>query len=194
MTDLELTKLRAKYLQEASYLLAISSPAAAAFLGQARHGLVANIDADVPVKEYDALRRETCNACGNSLIPGWSCSISTRAPVPPDATGQSQQANSANKRPSCMVYECFRCHRETTHSLPTKSRRQTKKIAMAIHSKPILEPSKAASKIDDKVAKTVNASSKQRQRARKGGLQAMLDKNKAQSSNTSGFDLMDFAM
>jgi len=43
------------------------------------------------------------------------------------------------------------------------------------------------------VPKTANASSKQRQKARKGGLQAMLEKNKTQTSNP-GFDLMDFAM
>ncbi|KAF2030100.1 hypothetical protein EK21DRAFT_66224 [Setomelanomma holmii] len=46
---------------------------------------------------------------------------------------------------------------------------------------------------DQKLPKTANASSKQRQKARKGGLQAMLEKNKNQSSS-QGFDLMDFAM
>lgn len=45
-----------------------------------------------------------------------------------------------------------------------------------------------------KVLKSVNASSKERKKARKGGLAAMLEKSKTQSSNQGGFDLMDFGM
>jgi hypothetical protein len=55
-------------------------------------------------------------------------------------------------------------------------------------------PANSAAKDDEiKKPRAVNASSKQRQKARKGGLQAMLEKNKSQNSS-QGLDLMDFAM
>jgi hypothetical protein len=73
-------------------------------------------------------------------------------------------------------------------------RRQVKKLASPIVSNPgIIATSKPVKEDDQKVLKTANASSKQRQRARKGGLQAMLEKNKTQSLS-QGLDLMDFAM
>lgn len=193
MTDLELTKLRATYLQEAAHLLAPSSPAAAAFLGRARHELIASADADKPSREYDALCREACSACGNILIPGWSCRVSTRFQSQPDLAGRTQGVKSLKNHTSCVVYECLRCHRETIQALQSKPRRQMRKLAMAVESKPA-ELSKPAQETNDKISKTNNASSKQRQKARKGGLQALLEKNKAQSSNAGGLDLMDFAM
>jgi hypothetical protein len=59
---------------------------------------------------------------------------------------------------------------------------------------PISEVSIATKQEDDVAPKTMNASSKQRQRARKGGLQAMLDKKKTQDSRSGGLDFMDFAL
>jgi hypothetical protein len=63
-----------------------------------------------------------------------------------------------------------------------------------MRSKPALDIKKPAEEDDSKVSKSVNASSKQRKKARKGGLQAMLEKSKAQNSSQGGLDLMDFAM
>jgi hypothetical protein len=57
----------------------------------------------------------------------------------------------------------------------------------------ILEIRPSKKEHEEKVPRTANANSKQRQKARKGGLQAMLEKNKSQATS-KGFDLMDFAM
>ncbi|KAF3049820.1 hypothetical protein E8E11_004918 [Didymella keratinophila] len=58
---------------------------------------------------------------------------------------------------------------------------------------PLPEPKQQAPEIN-KVVKSVNASSKERKKARKGGLAAMLEKSKSQNSTSGGLDLMDFGM
>ncbi|KAF2637053.1 hypothetical protein P280DRAFT_408107 [Massarina eburnea CBS 473.64] len=54
-----------------------------------------------------------------------------------------------------------------------------------------LEPVQPATEQESKITKSASANSKQRKKARKGGLQAMLEKSKA-SSASGGLDLMDF--
>jgi DNA-directed RNA polymerase subunit RPC12/RpoP len=183
---------RSSYLQEAAHLLAISSPAASAFLGSARNRLIGDTESDVPAKEWDALRRESCGACGNLFVPGWSCEVST--------TPKSQQVKSKGKSKASnpgasasMVYHCLRCRRKTEQPLQPPPRRQLKKSkAIATTQLPIIA-GKLLIQEDTKTPKTANASSKQRQKSRKGGLQAMLEKNKSQTSK-QGLDLMDFMM
>ncbi|KAI4945961.1 hypothetical protein J4E91_007402 [Alternaria rosae] len=142
------TELRAKFLQEAAHLLAIPSPTTAAFLGNACNNLIEDAEVGISSKETDTFRRSICVACGNVMIPGWSCKVSSR-----------DKRKSIGKK----------------LSVPEKTPTTTKKE-------------------DDAAPKTINASSKQRQRARKGGLQAMLDKKKTQDSGTGGLDFMDFAL
>lgn len=194
MTDLELNTRKARFLQEAAHLLAVSSPAAASFLGSARHELITGADANVPTKEYDAICREACSACGNVLIPGWSCKVSTRSSSQLQSAKGKKSDKSHRKLESRSVYECLRCHRETIQTLQPKPPRQTKKAAKDVASNPATKSSEPVTEANDKISKTVNASSKQRQKARRGGLQAMLEKKKSQNSNTGGFDLMDFAI
>jgi hypothetical protein len=59
---------------------------------------------------------------------------------------------------------------------------------------PTSEPATETRKEENVAPKTINANSKQRQKARKGGLQAMLDKKKTQDSSSGGLDFMDFAL
>jgi hypothetical protein len=59
---------------------------------------------------------------------------------------------------------------------------------------PISEATTTTNEEENVAAKTINASSKQRQKARRGGLQAMLDKKKTQDSGAGGLDFMDFAL
>ncbi|EDU40236.1 RNAse P Rpr2-Rpp21-SNM1 protein [Pyrenophora tritici-repentis] len=69
-------QLKAKFLQESAHLLAVSSPTTAASLGQARNRLVEDAELQIASKESDAFRRGVCGACGNIMIPGWSCQVS----------------------------------------------------------------------------------------------------------------------
>lgn len=190
----EQTELRAHFLQEAVHLLAISSPAAAAFLGSSRDHFIQDAGLEITPKEHDAHRREICGACGNVLVPGWSCKVYSR-PLS-EGSGRSRKTTKMPaKSPTRTAYMCLRCHRETLQALQPKPRRQLKKSSIRIEPQPAVEEVKKSKKATDgPLNKTMNASSKQRQKARKGGLQAMLEKKKAQSSSLGGLDFMDFAM
>lgn len=192
MTDF--TESRAHYLREATHLLAILSPSASAFLGSARNKLLQDAEIQLSAKALEALRREICGACGNLMIPGWSCESKNKARNRKSRIRKEQtKAGRSSSTNPCVVYQCLRCQRKTEQTLQSQPRRHMK----TAKSLPIRQSSTSTSNAakDDEIKKprAVNTSSKQRQKARKGGLQAMLDKNKLQNSS-QGFDLMDFAM
>lgn len=182
-------EFRANFLQEAAHLLSACSPAAAAFLGSARERLIEDADLDLQSKELEALRRQICGACGSVMIPGWSCKVSS---LPQCNVQKAKRKESPKASTKSTVYTCARCHRETPQTLPPGPPTSLRKSKIRSDAKPV--PDLKSKDDDSKVSKTANASSKQRQKARKGGLQAMLEKNKTQSSSSGGFDLMDFAM
>ena len=187
MASADQTQLRAKFLQEAAYLLAIPSPTTAAFLGNAHNKLIEDAEVDMPNKESDAFHRSVCGACGNVMIPGWSCKVSN--------IGKYRSIGKKSSEPKKSTrYTCLRCQRETLQTLQRKPRKLVKRLRPLSDTAPNLEATKATKKEEDVAPKTMNASSKQRQRARKGGLQAMLDKKKTQDSGTGGLDFMDFAL
>jgi hypothetical protein len=191
MVTTDLVASRARYLQEAAHLLAVSSPAASAFLGSARNRLIDDTESEVPAKEWDALRRENCGACGSVLIPGWSCKISS---VPNTHRKGSKIKSKVTDLDTStnMIYQCLTCHRTTKQALQPQPGRHVKRPKSNVATQmPII--TKSSHEDVPKTPKTANASSKQRQKSRKGGLQAMLEKNKTQTSKP-GLDLMDFMM
>lgn len=183
---------RAIYLQNAAHLLAVSSPTASAFIGSARNQLFQDFetDATTTTKESEALHRNTCRACGNVMIPGWSCTIQGKSRS--KQRGRKQDAKT-NETATKIIYSCSRCQRETEQPVPAQPRRHLKRLKNVTSTEPTAVAGVPSKDAESKAPKTANASSKQRQKARKGGLQAMLAKNKTQSSN-QGLDLMDFAM
>ncbi|EUC37683.1 hypothetical protein COCCADRAFT_22852 [Bipolaris zeicola 26-R-13] len=187
------TIARARFLQEAAQLLAVSSPTAAAFIGRAHHKFVEDAEIEIPSKEADAYRRSICNACGNIMIPGWSCKVSNHLPGEGPIRNDNKGSKKLPQLDKSIRYTCLMCHRETVQALRHKARRKDKKSAPVLDAAPV-PTSKTPAKGVDNAPKTLNASSKQRQKARKGGLQAMLDKKKSQNSASGGLDLMDFAM
>lgn len=186
---------RFKYLQEAARILAISSPAVSAELGATRIRLLEerNADLEATPKERDALRRELCCACGNLMLPGWSCGVAQeRRPADPTKKKKGDAIEKKSRCESDLVYTCLRCHRKTTKNLPLPPARRTQ-IAGRVSKIHRPAPTDDAGKTEtNKGVKTANASSKQRAKARKGGLQAMLAKSKTQGSASQGLDLMDF--
>jgi RNase P subunit RPR2 len=189
----DLTTSRADYLRDAAHLLAVSSPAASAFLGSARNRFIEEVGSEIPAKEWDALRRETCGACGSLLVPGWSCEISTNSQPHSQGSSQKGKPNGRTTSNPSTVYNCLRCHRRTVQMLQPRPKRHLKNSKTPLAPQPSVPTSKIVKEDDPKTIKTANASSKQRQKARKGGLQAMLEKNKAKTAS-QGLDLMDFAM
>jgi len=182
---------RVKFLKEAAQLLYVTSPTSSATLGAARNKLQEERDADIEAtaKEWNALRRELCGACGNLMIPGWTCEV-TRELRLKEPTDKKTDDTKNSRKEKDLVYSCLRCHRRTVQPLPLaptkRSRKETR--SMKVHrTDPVASASGMADK--NKEVKSANASSKQRAKARKGGLQALLAKNKTQSR---GLDLMDF--
>lgn len=189
MASADQTQLRAKFLQEAAYILAVPSPTTAAFLGNARNKLIEDAEVDTSSKESDAYRRSVCGACGNVMIPGWSCKVSNKG-------NQRSIGNKSSEPEKSICYTCLRCQRETHQTLPRERRRRklTERLQPPVDTVPISEATTTTNKEENVAAKTINASSKQRQKARRGGLQAMLDKKKTQDSGAGGLNFMDFAL
>ncbi|KAF2120945.1 hypothetical protein BDV96DRAFT_641590 [Lophiotrema nucula] len=178
---------RLGFLKKAAHLIAVQSPTVAATLGAERDKLFSSQDADLNTsskKDYEALRREVCGACGNLMVPGWSCK-SSRAERP----GKMQPSRKATlknqgRQDKSTVYTCLRCDRKTSIPMqPTKR----KKIAKATASNLSKEEDKSS------IAKpTIASKQRERAKARKGGLQALLAKSKTQTSSRPGLDFMDF--
>jgi len=185
---------RARFLYDAAHLLVLASPAAAAFLGSARDRVVQEADLDIPPKEYDAYRRAICGACGNVMVPGWSCAVSIRSRLKGAASKRNGCTKAAATPETQMARKCLRCHRDTLQTLPPKPRRNSKQSKARAEPPSAPEATSSRREVGSAAVKTANATSKQRQRARKGGLQAMLEKSKSQNTGLGGLDLMDFAM
>lgn len=187
---------RASFLKEAAYLLSARAPAASAVIGAARIKLLETDELDstkFSTKDEEAMRRETCGACGNLMVPGWSCDI-TQAPHQTGAvTSKKQNFGHPRRHEADIIYTCLRCNRETKQPLSwknpaRKSKTKNKRITTA---DPAARRDESQREDAAKVVKSVNASSKQRAKARKGGLQALLSQSKTQEKS-KGLNLMDF--
>ncbi|USP74260.1 uncharacterized protein yc1106_01534 [Curvularia clavata] len=193
MAQTDQIEARARFLQEAAHFLAASSPTTAAFIGRAHNKLIEDSELEIPSKEADAYRRSICNACGNIMIPGWSCKVSSHVPGIASINKDHSNPKKPPKVEKTIIYTCSMCHRETHQVLRQKPRRRNERSMPVRNAEPTTAPGKPIKEADN-APKTLNASSKQRQKARKGGLQAMLDKKKSENSANGGLDLMDFAM
>ena len=192
METIDLVERRLKFLREAAHLLAVSSPTTSASLGAAQDRLVEDAELDLQPKEIDALRRAFCGACGSPMIAGWFCKVIHQSDT--RRVRKEKKPSKASTQPAKhIMYTCLRCERQTVQALQARPPKHVRKSTHSKASQPMPEPRQQAKEVS-KVAKSVNASSKERKKARKGGLAAMLEKSKSQSSNQGGFDLMDFGM
>ncbi|KZM21797.1 hypothetical protein ST47_g7123 [Ascochyta rabiei] len=188
----DLMERRSNFLREAAHLLAVSAPTTSSFLGTAQDRLIEDAEIELPQRELDALRRGFCGACGNPMIPGWSCRVAHQSEAK-RVRKEKKPSKDLTQSAKHVVYTCLRCERQTVQSLQARPAKHVRKAATQKASQPLPEPKQQAKEVN-KVAKSVNASSKDRKKARKGGLAAMLEKSKSQSSSQGGFDLMDFGM
>lgn len=192
MDTADLVERRSNFLREAAHLLAVSSPTAAAFLGSAQDRLIEDAEIDLQQKEVDALRRGFCGACGNPMIAGWSCKVAHQTETR-RARKEKKPAKDSTSATKHIVYTCLRCERQTVQSLQARPSKHVRKLTAKKASQPLPEPKQQA-QAASKMVKSVNASSKERKKVRKGGLAAMLEKSKSQNSSSGGLDLMDFGM
>jgi RNase P subunit RPR2 len=186
-----------QFLEAAAYLLAVPSPTISATLGAARDRVLESQDVDTEShsKEWDAIRRQFCGACGSVMIPGWSCEVrqENRPTTMVKGTKKDTLMHSNNRKEKDIVYICSRCNRKTAQ--PLRFRAATRPRGTSLRPtavNPIPEVKDSSLQDATKVVKSANSSSKQRAKARKGGLQAMLAQSKNQGSASKGLDLMDF--
>lgn len=188
---LDLSQARLRFLKEAAFQLATTAPNVSANLASTYIHSVMDTEEDAQraKKEWGSLQRELCGACGSVVLPGWSSSVRFQS--------GSKSAKKPNQKPSTpstklIVSVCLRCDRKCLQSLQP---RKPKHVKIGAKQKIEITTATALPTNSDegKITKSANATSKQRKKSRKGGLQAMLEKNKSQKSGGGlGLDLMDF--
>jgi RNase P subunit RPR2 len=193
MAQTEALEKRLAFLQHASRQLALASPTVSANLGAGCDKLLSAQDADLEAsrKERDAYRREVCGACGSLMVPGLTCAVSQEGPAKPSKRIQKDTPGPTNGPSKAMRYSCLRCGRSTFLTLQPTPASRAKRLTKGKQGHPT-ETVKGVAE-GPSVPRSANASSRQRAKARKGGLQAMLVKSKTQTQGSAtGLDLMDF--
>ncbi|KAJ4354423.1 uncharacterized protein N0V89_006160 [Didymosphaeria variabile] len=188
------SEARLKFLRQAAYQLTITAPNVAATLSSNYNKSVIGAEDDLQhaKKEWDTLRREACGACGNILLPGWSGSVSIPSRRLSAKKRRSQPPTPLEKK---IVSTCLRCDRKSVQAMRSKPSKHisSKSMRKTVEAVKPFDSSKPIGEDQDKVTKSANATSKQRKKSRQRGLQAMLEKNKSQSSGGGlGLDLMQF--
>jgi phage FluMu protein Com len=203
-----------KHLQAASDVLLSTSPHASAFLA---HQLRRS-KPPTPSSSSNTVP-ENCHACGNALIPGWSCTVSHRRL--PEISRKPKMKSKVAKKPvipriTYIDYKCTLCNSVNTVKSDTQaSARRSKSKKSLLESKPtiptvpvqtstatVIKPSTTTTATPSPAPSTAVSSSsqeargaadKKRNRKQKlGGLQAMLAKSKAPSTAPRAFDFTDF--
>jgi hypothetical protein len=203
-----------KHLQAASNALLSTSPHISAFLAHQPQ------QSSPPTpSSHSNTAPDNCNACGNALIPGWSCTVSQRRL--PEISKKSKTKSKVAKKPvlpriTYIDYKCTLCNSVNTVKSDTQApARRNRSKQPLLESKPAVAavPIQIASSTGIKsttvttatpspaLSTAVSSSSgagrgeadKKRNRKQKlGGLQAMLAKSKAPSTTPKAFDFMDF--
>lgn len=186
-----LVDARLLYLDNASKNLLKPSPAISAHLQSVRQSVIGERD---EVSSPQTTER-TCAACGNILIPGWSCESITET-----STKRTRKDRREKKRGSMKIVN-LRCHKcdvitSIESTKPGAKRRkphQTQYPILNATAAPgtTKETSLDLTSVPEEIA---TRPSRKRPRGKKASLQSMLAKQKtAESSTASGFglDLMD---
>ena len=173
---------RLNYLDKASKRLLVSSPAISAYLQSERNATSDEVDGVVSTTS-----NRSCNACGNILIPGWSC-VQVK-PAKKSHGGRKSRSQKLSREQRKL--RCSMCHAITTFE-PEK----------AAQAKNDLKPSPKTHKSKANTAPTTTPqpkaddmrTSNRRARSKKSTLQSMLaDQKKREVELPKGFglDLMD---
>lgn len=188
---LDSTQARFKFLKEAAFQLATTAPNVSASLASTYINSVMDTEDDVQraKKEWSSLQREFCGACGSIVLPGWSSSVHLQS-SPKPAKKLDQKPPPPSEKVIMSV--CLRCDRKYLQPLqPRKPKHVRLRAKRGVEASTVVAP--PPSNDESKITRSANATSKQRKKSRKGGLQAMLEKNKSQNSGGGlGLDLMDF--
>ncbi|KAF7917224.1 uncharacterized protein EAE98_010329 [Botrytis deweyae] len=191
MADLELAA-RLRYLNESAHFLAKWAPTTSKYLVSQCNSLMF----DHEIEQPDLSKRGSCSACGTIMILGSEGKLEVKSqsfkkkPI-------RKRAKGASRVEKAMIYTCGSCTKVTRHRLdsaPVASRSKNGAVQHGAVSKPSHLPAQNLTTANTTSTPSTNASSKKRAKNRKlGGLGALLAKQKASQTSSSGFglDLMD---
>ena len=173
------------YLENASQRLLVSSPAVSAYLQSERNATLDKVD-EVVSKGSN----RSCNACGNIMIPGWSCER-----VKPVKGSQGGGKNRSYSRlHELRKLRCSMCNAITT--VEAEEPPQANKDLNSTNSPAETHKDRASSVPTTTPQQKANdmKTSNRRARSKKSTLQSMLaDQKKTEVEKPKGFglDLMD---
>ncbi|KAL8808554.1 MAG: hypothetical protein Q9182_000105 [Xanthomendoza sp. 2 TL-2023] len=140
--------------------------------------------------------KDNCRACGTISVPGMTSKTEVTNGL--SNSKQKKRADTIKDANELEIHECLACYRvvttPTSNILRNGFGNQGKPAGLIERSKIVAAESKHDI-MQTEASTPANASSKRRAKARKqGGLQAMLEKSKGATSQSSGtgLDLMDF--
>lgn len=125
-----------RHLQAASNILLSTSPHISAFLASQAQPSSESSSHTIP---------DNCRACGNALVPGWSCTTSKRR-LPERPSKKSKTKSKVAKKPATpsityIDYKCSLCHGTNTFKSDTQPpARRSKTSKSAIQSKQSVAP------------------------------------------------------
>ena len=187
--SIENAKLR--FLESAACSLSTSAPATSAHLmihkqtEAAKHGIKSSV--------YKGAADVVCGACGTLLIPGLTCENTieqSRIPGPHAPRPKSRREATQRNEQKYLVVKCLKCHRFTKHRLEKPQSAGIKRPAST--SGPQLDSTESSVAVESKTVSR-NASSRQRAKSRRGGLETLLKQQQnTMKAESTALDLMDF--
>ena len=188
---------RLDFLNDAAHLLAKSAPETSSHLLTARNAVLL----ENGLERSDADRQHSCGACGQVFILGQGASLKLEATGEKHPTRRRKQAKQKAKeelsaqgaetvREAALakIFTCDRCGAFTRIRMAKPVAPRKRAVGMA---KP--EQATVTAMENPTTSKAAaNANSKKRAKARKSGLQALLDENKKQSGPGIGLTLGHF--
>jgi ribonuclease MRP protein subunit SNM1 len=176
---------RLNFLNDSAHLLAITAPAVSRHVMSTYNAFLSENNLE-PAESH---RRETCGACGTTMILGQGAELERNRQL--ERRGKGRYDTTRSK---FIIYHCKSCNKRNQHRIPTSLPRHKPRTETVSALAPVASTSSQL--LSNSVApEGSNNSSKKRAKTRKqGGLQALLAKQKASQSISSGFglDLSDF--
>ena len=187
---------KTKHLMAAAYSYALIAPATSAHLSSHCYSAATNRALPSLVGEFGA-----CKGCGTIFIPGSNSRISiVHGTEPKNRTRSSNYPHDpySTRATKFIKVDCLTCHRYEKTPLQGSISTRPKKHSLSDNQTPpsvsVVCDNKSSDLPQSSKTGTVNASSKQRAKARKkGSLQAILEKSKVSTTASAGFglDLLD---
>lgn len=190
MPSSQVANARRQYLNEASQLLMVSSPAVSAYLQHVSAALQRENDkAPAPTTHI-----RSCNACGSLMVPGWNCvSFMEKKQNSRDQRGKLRNNEPHDKT---MRLTCSRCGASTT--IHSHQSRKSAKVPLGTLKNPT-QPRPAQSEAQPQVprpdTKPTSSATSRKARAKKASLQSLVTDSKRFApvqKHEAGPDLMDF--